>query len=96
MARKSSSKKLLKEEENRLLVALSKVKPGSVEYNAIMDELEKLYSLKKVNNETFQKVAPTLFGIAGNIAGLALVMNYERLNIIVTKAFGLAYKVRQV
>jgi hypothetical protein len=39
-----------------------------------------------------QKILPTVLGVTANIGGLLLVMNYERLNIFVTKAFGLVYK----
>jgi hypothetical protein len=79
-------------EEERLFIKLSNLEPGSQPYKDVMFELVKLYNLKRINNDMIQKILPTVLGVTANIGGLLLVMNYERLNIFVTKAFGLVYK----
>jgi hypothetical protein len=79
---------------DQLIEALKTETPGTEEYNAIADQLVKLYKLKDVDNNAKSTVsADTLFAIGGNLLALGLLMNFERLHVITTKALGLATKV---
>lgn len=93
MRKKQTSSKLLKSEKNRILVRMSLLDQNSDEYNKLLLNLKELDGIQ---NGNFQKVGPIIIGAAANIAGIVLVMNYERLNIFTTKAFGLAFKVKSI
>lgn len=71
---------------------MTATKPEAPEFATLADQLTKLYKLKE--NETSKKrVSPdTLALIAGNLAGLLLIVSYERVHVIGTKALSLVVK----
>ena len=64
----------------------------SDEYGKIVENISRLQKLKEGSKKTVSPDA--LVAVGGNLLGLVLVMNYERLNIITSKAFGMIWKVR--
>lgn len=83
---------MLEEELERLLVELSRVKPDTKQYADMADQLVKLWKLKEVdsNVNSKKKLSPdTLAVIIANLAGIALVLGYERAGVVTSKAFGL-------
>ena len=55
------------------------------EYASTVDQLTKLYALK----ETPCRLSPdTLATIAANLLGIALIVGYERANVMTSKATG--------
>lgn len=65
----------------------------SDEYAAMADQLKKLYAMKneKKNNRVS---ADTAVVVAGNLAGIALILYFERVGIVTSKALGFVMKPR--
>ena len=60
-------------------------------YSDMIANLEKLYKAKE--NEKNRKISPdTMALIAGNLLGIALILGYEKANVITTKALGFVMK----
>lgn len=60
---------------------------------AKMNRLEKLYEIKSaVDKGKISK--DTLVVVGGNLLGILLVLNFEKLGIVTSKAFGLVIKGR--
>lgn len=59
--------------------------PGSQEYNATLDQAIKLH---KQANETHRKPVSndTLATIGANLTGILLILNFERMGVITSKA----------
>jgi len=65
----------------------------SDEYAKMTDQLVKLYAIK--NAECSERVSrDTLLIVAGNIFGIALIIGYERSNILTSKALNFLVKLR--
>lgn len=65
---------------------LDAVGPRSEEYNDILKRLERLYELRL--NDRPKRVSPdTLALIAGNLAGILLIVAYEQKHVITSKGF---------
>jgi len=63
----------------------------SAEYAKIVIQLEKLYALQAP-----EKAAPVspdaLIAVAGNLVGILMILNFERLHVVTTKALGFVLK----
>lgn len=65
----------------------------SDEYAAMVDQLTKLYKLKEIDIP--QRVSPdTLAIVIGNLAGIILIVGYERANVVTSKALSFLLKLR--
>lgn len=63
------------------------------EYGKMATQLERLYKLKEIDAP--RRVSPdTLATVITNLAGILLIIKYERLNIITSKALGFVAKLR--
>jgi hypothetical protein len=81
----------LENEIARLLKVLKAEEPNTEKYDKVADQLVKLYKLKEVDSK--KRVSPdALAAAATNIAGILLVINFERVHVITTKAFGMVLK----
>jgi Uma2 family endonuclease len=90
---KKDKRTKLEKEIDGVITIMSLERPSSPEYKAMAANLVELYKAKA--QERNRRVSPdTIAIIAGNLAGLVLIMNYERLNIITTKALGFVIKGR--
>lgn len=71
---------------------LSGVQPNSDEYAAIVDQISKLDALTnhKVKKSAISKDA--LIAVGGNLAGILLILNYEKVGAVTTKALGFVLK----
>lgn len=65
----------------------------SREYAAMVDQLEKLYKMK-ASNKANTISADTLAIIGGNLAGILLILNFERMGVVASKALGLVIKTK--
>lgn len=71
------------EEIDSILECMRKLNPTEEKYSVLLERLIKLKGLKAEK----QKIKPdTVLLVAGNIVGLLLILNFERLNIITSKA----------
>lgn len=64
----------------------------SEDYDKALITLERLHQLR---NKGSRKISPdTLAMVAGNLLGIALIINHERAEVITTKALGFVLKGR--
>jgi len=67
---------------------------GTEEYKNAADELERLHKLNSREKENkFHVSADTLVIAGANLLGIALILNFERLNVVTSKALGFVRKV---
>lgn len=76
----------------RLLVQMSETPCESKEYSAITDQLVKLVKLQEETTSKKRISPDTLAMIAGNLAGIALIIGYERAHVVTSKALGFVLK----
>lgn len=75
----------LEKEIERLFAKLADLPEDSEEYDRVSNQVKKLYPLKETDSK--KKVsADVLVGAATNLIGIGLVLNYEQLRIITSKA----------
>lgn len=79
----------LDNEINNLLELMEKETKYSDEYKSMVDQLTKLYELRKGRRIS----ADTLATIGANLAGIVVLMNHERAHVIASKAFTLVKKI---
>lgn len=74
---------------------LSLAQPGTDEYDVLAEQLAKLYDIQNNARKTKDKISKDTLLIAGaNLAGILTIVNYERLNVVTSKAFQLLLKIR--
>lgn len=69
--------------------------PGTDEYEILTEQLASLYEIQ--NNFMKSKDGfsmDTLLTVGGNLAGILVIVNYERLNVVTSKALQLLLKIR--
>ena len=90
---KKDKRTYLEVEIDNVLKTMLTMDPASEDYTAMAENLERLYKLKAVDSN--KKVsADTMALIAGNLLGLALIMSFEKTNVITTKALGFVLRGR--
>lgn len=76
-----------------VLDKMSKLEPNSDEYTDMANNLEKLLKAKSyVKSKGIS--SDTMLVVAGNLLGIALILGYEKANIITTKALSFVLKGR--
>lgn len=81
-------------EIERLFGILEELDPTSEDYERAANQLAKLYKLKEVDNNSNKPVSKDeALKALTNLTGILLILNYEHLSVITTKAFGLIRKV---
>jgi len=81
-----------KAEKARITYLMTQTKPGSVEYDKLLEELETLHK----HNSDQRVNTGTIIAAATTIASTLLVLNYENLHVITEKAFNLIPKAPQI
>lgn len=63
------------------------------EYNAMTDQLEKLYKLKEIDAP--KRISPdTLAIVSANLIGIIIIVGHERAHIVTSKALTFVLKMR--
>jgi hypothetical protein len=76
-----------------VILKLEGLSPDSKEYQIIADNLERLYKARSYEKSNF--VSPdTLAIIGGNLLGIALILWFEKTDVITSKALGFVLKGR--
>lgn len=83
----------LDEAIDRLHSEMENINGDSEEYSRLVDQLAKLHKIKH-ENAPDRVSKDAMVAIAGNLAGIALIISHERLHIITTKALGFVTKSR--
>lgn len=72
---------------------LRNVEPDSPEFAKMVDQLTKLYELKpKPAKDRIS--ADTLVTVGANLAGIVLILGFEKANVITSKALGFVSKLK--
>lgn len=79
------------EEIERLTRQLADMQPLSDDYSKILKLISELTEARSKKNESAVST-DVLLTIGANIVGMLLVLNYERLNVISTKALTMVWK----
>lgn len=79
----------LDNEITTLLELMEKETTVTEEYKSMVDQLTKLYELRKGNRISKE----TLATIGANLAGIVVLMNHERAHVIASKAFSFVKKI---
>ena len=66
---------------------------NSKEYTETVDNLERLYKAKSLDSGN-QISKDTIVIVAGNLLGIGLILSFEQLNVITSKAMGMVLKGR--
>ena len=76
-----------------LIEELDTVTGDSDEYTKMTENLVKL--TKIASEKTKITISPdAVLAIAGNLAGILLILNYEQINVVASKALGFVHKAR--
>lgn len=63
------------------------------EFDKVLNQLERLHALDTGNRK--ERVSPdTLALVLGNLAGIGLIVGYERTHVVTSKALGFVLKLR--
>lgn len=69
------------------------VRSSSDEYMVMLDQLTKLYAIKE--HSTPKRVSSdTLAVVAGNLAGILLIVGHEKAHVVTSKALSFVLKAR--
>lgn len=75
----------LENEIARLFKILKDCVPGTARYNEVSDQIAKLYKLKEIDSKSAVS-KDAMVGAATNLAGILMVLHYEQLHVITSKA----------
>lgn len=78
---------------DELVDELDTVTGDSDEYTKMVENLVKL--TKIASEKTHINISPdTVLAVVGNLAGILLILNYEEINVVASKALGFVTKPR--
>lgn len=77
-----------------LFSELQSVNGDDEEYSKMADQLVKLMKLKKEIEPSWRVSPDTLAVIGGNILGILLILNFERMGVVASKAMSFVGKLR--
>lgn len=90
---KQKNKTNIEKEINRLIFEAGCEEPDSEKYSKIVESVEKLCKAKSY--ETEKSISPdTILTVCGSILGIVLILGYEQVGVISSKALGFVIKGR--
>lgn len=78
-----------------LLEELDAMEGSNPDYSDTADQLMKLMKLKKEVHPSWVPSPDAVVGAAGSILGILLILNYEKANVIASKALSFVGKLKQ-
>lgn len=91
---KKSHDTALEEAISSILTEMSGLNADSEEYSDAADQLVKLMKLKKEINPSWRPSPDALVGAAGSILGIILILHFEKLGAITSKALSFVGKMK--
>jgi len=82
---------LLQAEIEHILEYLKREDPGSDEYNKAVQNLKVLYEAR-TKKPAYLVDPDTIVIVLGNLLGILLILQYERFNVVSTRALSLIVK----
>lgn len=64
------------------------------EYDKLINQLERLYKLQNNHPVGFKPSADAILAVAGNLVGLLVIVNHERLHVVTSKALSFVMKTK--
>lgn len=87
------SKTSLDKEIDKLVLELETHEPTSTEFGTIVERLSKLHKIQEDRKP--ESINPnTVLTIGANLAGILMIINYEHLGVISTKAMSFIPKIK--
>ncbi len=86
--------KALDEAISDVFVELNGLNANTEEYAAAADQLIKLTKLKKELNPSWRPSPDALVGAAGSVLGIILILKFEKLGVITSKALSFVSKMK--
>lgn len=84
--------------EKALITALEELpvlSADSEEYTAAIKNIEKLHEIKASHKKTkFRVSGDTLLSVGGSLAGIVMILGYEKANVLTSKALGFVLKTK--
>ena len=81
----------IEQEKNRLLKKLKTLDPQSEEYEQAVTNYQRLTSAGNEKNQS--AISPDVIATAvTNILGILIILNYERFNVISSRAIGFVFR----
>lgn len=81
----TTTQELIDAANDRLL----SLEPDTKEYKKVLDQIERLHKLKdREHTNRFRVSGDTLVVVGANLLGIVLILNYEKLNVVTSKALG--------
>jgi hypothetical protein len=93
-AKKQPANPKLDEAIDSVHTDMNSITSDSEEYAAMADQLVKLLKLKNEIESSASVSADTKALIAANLAGILLILNFERAGVVASKALGFVQKLR--
>jgi hypothetical protein len=83
----------LEEAIENVLFSMKSTYPDSDEYGVLVDRLDKLHKMKVSDKDNRNRVsADTLLIVGANLAGIVLILGFEKANIVTSKALSFVLK----
>lgn len=79
-------------EEEALKYMLEEHLPGSPEYKSVLDDIKTLHSLNQ--KKRWVPSPDAVLSACASVSGILLILNYEQLHPVVSKAVGFVSKIR--
>lgn len=84
----------LEKEINDAIEVLSMLKKWTPEYTKVSSNIETLMKAQSYDCKRQSISWDTLLGVGGNLAGILIILNYEKLNVLTSKAVGFVIRGR--
>lgn len=79
-------------EEEAFKYMLEEHLPGSPEYKAVLEDIKTLHNLNK--KERWMPSSDAVLSACASVGGILLILHYEQLHPVVSKAVGFVSKIR--
>jgi len=92
-ANQNKSQNPFEVEINRLLLEMKNFKGSEQDYSNMMKNLE-ILTKALVNTKAHTLKMDTVLLVAGNLAGILLILGYENVHVVTSKALGFVLKTK--
>lgn len=78
---------------DEVLLEMGSHKTYTEEYDKLLNQLERLYKLQAP--EKARRISPdAIVAVVGNLAGIVMILNFERVHVVTSKALGFVLKTK--
>lgn len=88
----SEEKTLLDQAIDELFAELKGHDANTDEFDKITTQIEKLYKVKSSLKDENRMSKDALIAVIGNLAGIVMILGYERANVVTSKALSFVLK----